>query len=82
MKATDASPVYLGSRYGLALQRYMTDIGPAYGHSGQTFGYLTLMLDFPEADFTLVVNLNDDRGSAQSLDFVLKRLVDSLLPPG
>ena len=81
MKPTDQSPEYYGgSRYGLGLMRFPTPLGFAYGHGGQTFGYLTYMLDIPDVDLTYVISINDDRGSATTLGVASENIVRSMLP--
>lgn len=78
----DSSPSFLGGQYGLGMMRLPTGLGTyAYGHGGQTFGYLTWMLDIPESDLTIVVNINDDYRGVTSLSRLTDLVASSLAPP-
>jgi D-alanyl-D-alanine carboxypeptidase len=82
MLPLDSSSDFLNGKYGLGLMRLATGLGVyAYGHGGQTFGYQTWMLDIPDADLTIVLNVNDDHRGVASLNAVIDGVASSLLPP-
>ena len=73
--------------YGLGLERWTTDFGPAVGHIGQEFGYLTFAFYFLEHDVTFVLWINassiaeptDANLTGEIVDVILLDLVDAAL---
>jgi D-alanyl-D-alanine carboxypeptidase len=66
--------------YGAALvmvdEEALNGNGPAMGHGGDTVGYHTLAYYFPEAQVTIAVIVDSDRGPAQGFPFAATYLGD------
>ncbi|MCJ8280452.1 MAG: beta-lactamase family protein [Rivularia sp. ALOHA_DT_140] len=59
--------------YGLGIGHFQTPFGKAIGHSGWSYGFVSLMLYFPDKDITAVVLVNKHQDVTQKImDTVLK----------
>ncbi len=68
------------SGYGLGFERWETDHGIAYGHTGQEFGYLAFAYHFPEPDLTFVFWANASSISVPTDDNLTGDVVGRILP--
>ena len=53
-------PTGEGDGYGLGIARYQTDAGEAIGHDGSSYGFVSLMLYYPDEKIAAVVLVNQD----------------------
>ncbi|MBV6624891.1 MAG: beta-lactamase family protein [Rivularia sp. (in: Bacteria)] len=61
------------NKYGLGIASYQTRFGKAIGHNGWSYGFVSLMLYFPEQDITAVVLVNEHQDvTHEILERVLK----------
>jgi len=65
-----------GVGYGLGVNLYGTE---GIGHSGRTFGYLSLFLHLPQQGATVVVLINGD--DARCLDTAASALTMAVIDP-
>ena len=49
-----------GDEYGLGIARFQTPFGEAIGHDGSSYGFVSLMLHYPDDNITAVVLVNKD----------------------
>ena len=65
-------PVEDDNDYGLGIGHFQTRFGKAIGHSGWSYGFVSLMLYFPDEDITAVVLVNKHQNVTQK---ILKRVL-------
>mgnify|MGYP001796575540 CR=1 FL=1 len=66
-------PTGEGDKYGLGIARIQTPFGEAIGHDGSSYGFVSLMLHYPDKNITAVVLVNKDGDFTQEiLNKVLK----------
>ncbi|MEO1185364.1 MAG: serine hydrolase domain-containing protein, partial [Cyanobacteria bacterium J06636_27] len=53
-------PTDEGDEYGLGIARFQTHTGEAIGHDGNSYGFVSLMLHYPDENITAVVLVNKD----------------------
>ncbi|MEM6754427.1 MAG: serine hydrolase domain-containing protein [Cyanobacteria bacterium P01_C01_bin.38] len=53
-------PTGEGDEYGLGIARFQTDAGEAIGHDGSSYGFVSLMLYYPDEKIAAVVLVNQD----------------------
>ena len=58
--------------YGLGIAHFPTPFGKGIGHSGWAYGFVSLMLYFPDEDITAVVLVNKHQDVTQK---ILKRVL-------
>ena len=56
-----------GDKYGLGIARFQTPFGEAIGHDGNSYGFVSLMLHYPDEDITAVVLVNKDGDFTQEI---------------
>lgn len=69
-------PVEKDNDYGLGIANFQTRFGKAIGHSGWSYGFVSLMLYFPDRDITAVVLVNEHQNVTQK---ILQRVLKSYL---
>jgi len=66
-------PTGQGDEYGLGIARFQTPFGEAIGHDGNSYGFVSLMLHYPDENITAVILVNKDGDFTQEiLNKVLK----------
>ena len=60
-------PTGEGDEYGLGIGLYQTDVGEAIGHDGNSYGFVSLMLHYPDENITAVVLVNKDGDFTQEI---------------
>ena len=56
-----------GDEYGLGIARFQTPFGEAIGHDGGSYGFVSLMLHYPDDNITAVVLVNKDGDFTQEI---------------
>ncbi|MEM7717398.1 MAG: serine hydrolase domain-containing protein [Cyanobacteria bacterium P01_A01_bin.68] len=56
-----------GEEYGLGIARFQTPFGEAIGHDGGSYGFVSLMLHYPDDNITAVVLVNKDGDFTQEI---------------
>lgn len=64
--------------YGLGCYRWRTDAGLAFGHSGETPGYRSIMAHYPEHNLAVAVQINSSRIPHSILREILGRFARQL----
>ena len=60
-------PTGEGDKYGLGIARIQTPFGEAIGHDGNSYGFVSLMLHYPDNNITAVVLVNKDGDFTQEI---------------
>ena len=60
-------PTVEGDEYGLGIARFQTHAGEAIGHDGTSYGFVSLMLHYPDENITAIVLVNKDGDFTQEI---------------
>lgn len=60
-------PTGEGDEYGLGIARFQTPFGEAIGHNGSSYGFVSLMLYYPDKDITAVILVNHDEDFTEEI---------------
>lgn len=72
----DFVPVKKDNDYGLGIASFETPFGKSIGHSGWSYGFVSLMLYFPNKDMTVVVLANKHQNVTQK---IMKRVLSKTM---